>query len=51
MNATTQAPPGPALLIDSATGVDVRVPIAGPGARAYAFVIDWHIRLVLALAW
>jgi uncharacterized RDD family membrane protein YckC len=39
------------LLIDSATGVDVRLRVAGPGARAYAFVIDWHIRLVLALAW
>ena len=25
--------------------------IAGPGARAYAFIIDWHIRLLLALAW
>jgi len=26
-------------------------PIAGPGARSYAFVIDWHIRLLLALVW
>ena len=25
--------------------------IAGVGARSYAFVIDWHIRLLLALAW
>ena len=25
--------------------------IAGVGARAYAFVIDWHIRLLLALIW
>jgi uncharacterized RDD family membrane protein YckC len=27
------------------------LPIAGPGGRAYAFVIDWHIRLLLAVAW
>ena len=41
----------PEHVIDSATGIDVALPIAGPGARSYAFVIDWHIRLVLALAW
>ncbi|MGH8188458.1 MAG: RDD family protein [Steroidobacteraceae bacterium] len=35
----------------SVTGVDVELQIAGPGSRSYAFVIDWHIRLVLALAW
>ena len=33
------------------TGVDVSLPIAGPGSRSYAFIIDWHIRVVLALAW
>ena len=50
MNA---APGGaePDLVVDSATGVDVSLPVAGPGARAYAFVIDWHIRLVLFIAW
>ncbi len=25
--------------------------VAGPGTRAYAFIIDWHIRLLVALAW
>jgi uncharacterized RDD family membrane protein YckC len=39
------------LSVDSVTGIDVSLPVAGPGARAYAFVIDWHIRLVLAFAW
>lgn len=39
------------LNISSATGVDVQLRIAGPGARSYAFTIDWHIRLLLALAW
>lgn len=37
--------------IGSVTGVDVQLDIAGPGARAYAFVIDWHIRLIFAAAW
>lgn len=37
--------------ISSATGVDLQLNIAGPGARSYAFVIDWHIRILLALAW
>jgi uncharacterized RDD family membrane protein YckC len=37
--------------ITSATGVDVGLAIAGPGSRSYAFIIDWHIRVLLALAW
>jgi len=43
--------PLPGLSVDSVTGIDVSLPIAGPGARSYAFIIDWHIRLILALAW
>jgi uncharacterized RDD family membrane protein YckC len=43
------APPG--LAVDSVTGIDVALAVAGPGARAYAFLVDWHIRVVLALAW
>lgn len=39
------------LVVDSVTGVDVALPIAGPGARAFAFLIDWNIRAVLAIAW
>ncbi|HYL71115.1 MAG TPA: RDD family protein [Candidatus Dormibacteraeota bacterium] len=37
--------------ITSATGVDVALDIAGPGTRSYAFIIDWHIRVLVALAW
>jgi uncharacterized RDD family membrane protein YckC len=40
-----------ALIVTSPTGVDVELAIAGPGSRAYAFLIDWHIRLLVALAW
>jgi uncharacterized RDD family membrane protein YckC len=37
--------------VQSVTGVDLTLAIAGPGTRSYAFVIDWHIRLLLACAW
>ncbi|MGD8832047.1 MAG: RDD family protein [Pseudomonadales bacterium] len=40
-----------ALQIRSITGVDVELPVAGPGGRSFAFIIDWHIRTLLALAW
>ncbi|HEY4339249.1 MAG TPA: RDD family protein [Steroidobacteraceae bacterium] len=39
------------LIVTSPTGVDVELAIAGPGTRAYAFIIDWHIRLLIALSW
>jgi len=39
------------LTVDSVTGIDVSLPLAGPGARATAFLIDWIVRLLLALAW
>jgi uncharacterized RDD family membrane protein YckC len=41
----------PQVTLQSITGVDVELRIAGAGSRSYAFVIDWHIRFVLALAW
>ena len=43
--------PNPDLVVDSVTGVDVALPVAGPGARSFAFVIDWNIRTVLSIAW
>jgi uncharacterized RDD family membrane protein YckC len=39
------------LVVDSVTGVDVALPVAGPGARSFAFVIDWAIRTTLSVAW
>jgi uncharacterized RDD family membrane protein YckC len=39
------------LNIRGLTGVDMTLRVAGPGTRAYAFIIDWHIRLLIALAW
>ena len=39
------------LRIPSVTGVDVELKIAGPGGRSYAFIIDWHIRFLIALTW
>lgn len=29
----------------------MELPIAGLGTRSYAFLIDWHIRLLIALCW
>ena len=39
------------LYVDSVTGVDVALAVAGPGARAFAFVLDWSFRAILAIAW
>lgn len=39
------------LHVASATGVDLALRVAGLGGRSYAFVIDWHIRVVAAIAW
>jgi uncharacterized RDD family membrane protein YckC len=40
-----------AIFVQSATGVDLTLRLAGPGNRSYAFVIDWHIRLLIAGTW
>jgi uncharacterized RDD family membrane protein YckC len=42
---------GPELEVESADGTRLRLPIAGPGARSYAFTIDWHVRVLIALVW
>ena len=39
------------LSVTSTTGVDLSLKIAGVGARSYAFVLDWHIRFLVALSW
>lgn len=42
------------LQLHTATGLPVEMPLVGAGSRAYAFLIDWHIRVgataLLALA-
>jgi uncharacterized membrane protein SpoIIM required for sporulation/uncharacterized RDD family membrane protein YckC len=48
-DAALAAPP--AIQVPSATGVDARIVLAGPGARAIAFVLDWLIRSGLAIVW
>ena len=32
-------------------GAEIAYDIAGIGARSYAFLVDWHIRVLAALAW
>ena len=39
------------LQLTSTDATEVNLPIAGTGSRCYAFLIDWHIRIILALAW
>src|SRR5580658_2063843 len=33
------------------TGVEITLDVAGAGSRSFAFIIDWHIRVLGALAW
>ncbi|MGQ0578163.1 MAG: RDD family protein [Betaproteobacteria bacterium] len=39
------------LVAQTAEAAQVELPVAGIGSRSYAFLIDWHIRFLLALAW
>ena len=39
------------IYVNSADAMSYALEIAGVGARSYAFVLDWHIRLLLALVW
>lgn len=39
------------LRLTSTDATAVNLPIAGMGSRSFAFLIDWHIRFLLALAW
>lgn len=40
-----------ALHLTTADGMDISLEVAGVGSRSYAFVIDWHIRMLFVLAW
>jgi uncharacterized RDD family membrane protein YckC len=39
------------LTIHTTDAMQLSLPIAGMGGRCFAFIIDWHIRLLMALAW
>lgn len=39
------------ITITSAGGVEVKLDLVALGGRSYAFVMDWHFRLLFALAW
>ncbi len=39
------------LTISTADAMEVSLPIAGVGGRSLAFIIDWHIRALLAALW
>jgi uncharacterized RDD family membrane protein YckC len=37
--------------IQTADAMQLQLPIAGVGGRSYAFIIDWHIRVLFLLMW
>ncbi len=37
--------------ITSAGGVEIKRELVALGGRSYAFIIDWHVRFMFALAW
>ena len=39
------------LVLQTVNGAELTLSIAGLGSRSYAFIIDWHFRLLLAIAW
>jgi uncharacterized RDD family membrane protein YckC len=39
------------ITITSAGGVEVELDLVALGGRSYAFIMDWHIRVLAALAW
>jgi len=39
------------ITIQSADAAEFSLAIAGAGSRSYAFLLDWHIRFVVAAAW
>lgn len=39
------------LTVRGLTGVDMTLKVAGPGTRSYAFVVDWHVRVLGVLVW
>lgn len=39
------------LRLTTADGMDITLEVAGVGSRSYAFIADWHIRILFVLAW
>lgn len=39
------------LTLATGTGVDLALPLAGAGSRAYAYLIDWHYRVAFVIVW
>jgi len=39
------------ITVQSITGVDLTLKLAGAGTRSYAFIIDWHVRVIIAGVW
>jgi uncharacterized RDD family membrane protein YckC len=46
-----ESPVNDLIYVNSADAMSYALEIAGVGARSYAFILDWHIRLLAALLW
>jgi uncharacterized RDD family membrane protein YckC len=46
-----ESPVNDLIYVNSADAMSYALEIAGVGARSYAFVLDWHIRLLAAVVW
>ena len=51
MGGAPAVPAAPVISVPSATGVDAHLVLAGPGARSFAFLIDWLIRSGLSMVY
>jgi uncharacterized RDD family membrane protein YckC len=51
LHTMDKSPDNDLIYVNSADAMSYALEIAGVGARSYAFVLDWHIRLLAALAW
>ena len=51
LNTMDKNPVNGLIYVNSADAMSYALEIAGVGARSYAFVLDWHIRLLAALVW
>ena len=43
--------PDQSLAVKTATGIDMKLSLAGAGSRSYAFIIDWHVRVAICMVW
>lgn len=51
MDPTTTPTADNTFAVGTATGTAIDRVLAGAGSRSYAYIVDWHIRILLVLIW